>query len=574
MAVSRLPGMAHIPQRYGGASVFFTRFPGSIPLVTVAQMRRLEEEADQQGHTYSHMMELAGRGVAEWVDNHAKRWLGEETGADSLTVLGLVGPGNNGGDTLVALAHLARSGWRAIAYLARQRGEGDELVSRLQQAQGMVLSRETQDLELHRLMELLESAHVVLDGLLGTGARPPLRSPYREILQQVRRKVLQLRVQRAGPPPLVVAVDVPSGVDCDTGAVEEESVIPADVTLTMAAVKMGMVQHPAIAYLGSELFVLDIGLPPTLSAWAGIQREVPTEERVQGLLPSRPRTAHKGTFGTVLVVGGSLRYTGAVYLTGLGAYYAGTGLVTLAVPEPLHPALAGVLPEATWLPLPHREGFLTAEAARMVQDLLAQGRVQAVVLGPGLGMNPDTLAFLDALLPRPGEEAAFSWPAVVVDADALKLLAQLPEWPRRLPWLAVLTPHPGEMAVLTGQTVAEIQRSRIPVAEQFAQQWGHVVVLKGAGTVVAAPDGRTGVLALATAALARAGTGDVLAGLIAGLRAQKLDAYEAALVGTWMHGEAGRLAEDHHGSSVTVLARDVLHALQEVWRQLGEGPIL
>ncbi len=547
-----------------------------IPLVTVEQMRALEAQANERGWTYDDMMEAAGRGLAERVH----LLYGEST---ARTALGLVGSGNNGGDTLVALAYLATWGWQVTAYLARPRAEDDPLVRRVREAGGTVLRAEA-DPERRELHEALGNHDVLLDGLLGTGARPPIKAPLADLMARVKAWTAQFR-------PAVVAVDVPSGTDCDTGQVAEQT-LPADHTVTMAAVKIGMVQLPALTYLG-ELHVVDIGLPDDLPAWKDIHREVPDEDRVRQLLPARPKDAHKGTFGTVLVVAGSVNFTGAAYLAGKAAYRVGAGLVTLAVPHPLHPALAGVFPEATWLLLPHEVGVIAEGAAVVVWEHLQRGRVKALLLGPGFGLERTTEAFLRRLLasgpPRkkarpvgflanehPDTDAhtqdATRWPPIVVDADGLKLLARLEDWSHRLPGPAVLTPHPGEMAVLTGLSTRDIQSRRIEVAERYAREWGHVVVLKGAGTVIAAPDGRTAVLPVATPALARAGTGDVLAGAIAGLLAQGLPPYEAALAGAWLHAAAGLAAAEVLGSTAAVLAGDVLDALVDVLSELEPIP--
>ncbi len=547
-----------------------------IPLVTVAQMRALEAQAHERGWTYDDMMEAAGRGLAERV-----HWLYGET--SSRTALGLVGSGNNGGDTLVALAHLAAWGWEVTAYLARPRPVKDPLVQRVVEAGGVVLRAE-EDREYRHLRESLRAHDVLLDGLLGTGARPPLKEPLATLMARVK---AWLKEEGTA----VVAVDVPSGTDCDTGQVADET-FPADHTVTMAAVKLGMVQLPALSYLG-ELHVVDIGLPEDLPAWKDIRREVPDETRVRELLPPRPPDAHKGTFGTVLVVAGSVNFTGAAYLAGKAAYRVGAGLVTLAVPHPLHSALAGVFPEATWLLLPHELGVIAEDAAPVVWEHLQTGRIKALVLGPGFGLENTTRHFLARLLAsnppkkknrpvgflasessaeqeRSGEEKKdFPWPPMVVDADGLKLLAQLEDGVKALPGTAVLTPHPGEMAVLTGMSVKDIQARRIEVAESYAQKWGHVVVLKGAGTVIAAPDGRTAVLPVATPALARAGTGDVLAGAIGGLLAQGVPPYEAALAGAWLHAVAGQVAAEILGSTAAVLAGDVLDALPEVLSEIA-----
>jgi NAD(P)H-hydrate epimerase len=212
--------------------------------------------------------------------------------------------------------------------------------------------------------------------------------------------------------------------------------------------------------------------------------------------------------------------------------------------------------------LPHRDGFIAAEAAERVLSNLE--KPTALLIGPGFGMQATSQDFLAHLL-SDGQNL----PALVVDADGLKLLAKIPNWAAQLRGPAVLTPHPGEMSILTGLPTGEIQADRVGIAEKYAQMWGHVVVLKGAFTVIAAPDGRTALIPVATPALARAGTGDVLAGLIAGLRAQGLDAFDAASAAAWIHAQAGLHAAVMMGSTAPVLAGDVLIAAIDVLAELG-----
>jgi NAD(P)H-hydrate epimerase len=368
-------------------------------------------------------------------------------------------------------------------------------------------------------------------------------------------------------------------VDCDTGEAAPEA-IPASMTVCMAAIKQGLLRFPAFDLAG-ELMVADIGLAQDLPSWAKGRHHVADGEMIEAFLPARPDDAHKGTFGTALIAAGSINYTGAALLAGKAAYRAGAGLVTLAVPAPLHGTLAGHFPEATWIILPHEMGVIAASAA----DVLAKNldRATAVLLGPGFGLEDATREFIESLLrggasarksagrigfireaDSPEERKATVLPPLVVDADGLKLLAKIEGWPKLLPAGSVLTPHPGEMAVLTGVDKALIQEDRLGVAQKYAAEWGHVVVLKGAFTVIAAPDGQASVVPVATSALARAGTGDVLAGIIVGLRAQGVDAYEAAVAGAWIHAQAGIAAADRIGNTASVLAGDVLEAIPGV----------
>ncbi|HEY3477083.1 MAG TPA: NAD(P)H-hydrate dehydratase, partial [Anaerolineales bacterium] len=523
-------------------------------LVTVSQMQAIEKEADAGGLTYDQMMENAGQGLADVILDIFEDDVESEA-------VGLVGPGNNGGDTLVALTALAAEGWKTRAYLVKRKK--DDLVKRFTEAGGEVLAGEN---VFEQLAEAMGTADVLLDGVLGTGTRLPLKKDVADFLSEVN-DILDGLDALGGP--VVVAVDCPSGVDCDSGQVADET-IAADLTVTMAAVKQGLLKLPAFEYVG-DLEVVDIGLPDDLSSWKELNVEVADADSVAALLPERPIDSHKGTFGTALIAAGSVNYTGAAVLAGEAAYRAGAGLVTLAVPAPVHTALAGRFLEATWILLPHEIGVISSSAAEVLAKHFE--RASALLVGPGFGTENATKEFVENLLegrfltkktaPRIGfvhqeagqkEENQTKLPPLIVDADGLKLLAQTKDWYQKIPAPAVLTPHPGEMAVLTDLSKEMIQESRQQIASQYAKLWGHVVVLKGAFTVIAAPDGRMTVIPVASPALARAGTGDVLAGLIVGLRAQGLGAYEAAVAGTWIHAQAGLYAADDLGTTTSVLA--------------------
>jgi len=540
-----------------------------VKFVSVEEMIAIEKESDAGGHTYPKMMEHAGRGLAEQVRD-AYSHLSEKR------ALGLVGSGNNGGDTLVAFSYLLEWGWETTAYIVRPRPKDDPLVERLREAGGMILTLD-EDTKYKKLRAALKHHTVMLDGVLGTGIKLPLRGDLAEVLKWVRNTLTKM-----DDAPHVVAVDCPSGVDSDTGEVAPEC-IPAELTVTMAAIKRGLLQFPAYNLVGS-LKLVGIGLPKGIKAYNAVKREVISSEWVREVLPVRPLDGHKGTFGTALIVAGSVNYTGAASLAGESAYRMGTGLVTLAVPGPLHSALAGQIPEVTWLLLPHEMGVIQGSAAKIVKDNLE--RVTAMLVGPGFGLEDPTAEFIVQLLgeqaPKKGAQIGFvkstgeeDTPEVtglaplVIDADGLKLLARISNWAEQLPSQAILTPHPGEMAVLTELDIEDIQADRIGVAERFAKKWGHVVVLKGAFTVIAAPNGRTMIVPVASPALARAGSGDVLAGLIVGLRAQGVDAFEAAAAGAWIHAQCGTLAAVMLGSSAAVIAGDMIAALPEVLTELA-----
>jgi len=534
-------------------------------LVTVSQMQAIEKEADASGLTYDQMMENAGQGLADIILDLFIDDVESEA-------VGLVGSGNNGGDTLVALTRLVNEGWKASAYLVKRKK--DDLVKNFVEAGGVVIGGQS----FEEFGKALETADVFLDGVLGTGIKLPLKKDVAEVFSEVNDILASLNQS-----PLVVAVDCPSGLDCDTGEAAEET-IHADLTVTMAAVKQGLLKLPAFEYVG-ELKVVDIGLPDDLPSIKDLKSEVANEDAVSALLPERLLSSHKGTFGTALIAAGSVNYTGAVALAGEAAYRVGAGLVTLAVPAPLHGALAGAIPEVTWILLPHELGVVSENASEVLMKNLE--RVTALLIGPGFGTEATTRQFIENILvgksgskkatARIGfvhqqdekkEEANGNLPPMVVDAGGLKLLAQIKDWYQKLPSPAILTPHPGEMAILTGLTKEEIQENRQEIALKYAKEWGHVVVLKGAFTVIASPEGRMTVIPVASPALARAGTGDVLAGIIVGLRAQGLHAFDAAVAGAWIHAQAGLYAADDLGTTASVLAGDVLDSVSDVLSDL------
>jgi len=548
--------------------------PPVMRVVTVEQMRAIERAADSGGQSYATMMENAGRAVATWIENQ---------GVVEQRVLVLVGPGNNGGDGLVAARHLHQAGASVTVYCWKREVESDENWD-LVRSMGMPVVWASEDKRYARLRRLVARTDWILDALLGTGVARPITGMLREILTVVGKGVARRKGDRAAgtfvrvvtaalarqadSAPIVVAVDTPTGLHCGTGAVDPVTV-RADVTITFAFPKVGQFLFPGAAYVG-ELVIADIGVPAKLSRQ--IDLEVSTPARIQALLPKRPPNAHKGTFGKVMVVAGSANYTGAAYLAASAAMRAGAGLVTLGIAQSLHSIVACKLSEATFLLLPHEMGALVPEAAKVLQDRLDD--YDTLLLGPGLGRDEKTAEFVIRLLALPLAEkkarlgfldpatggprdAQSPLPHLVIDADGLNALSEVRGWAGSLPGSTVLTPHPGEMARLLGITVAEVETDRVGVARRAAREWKTVVVLKGAYTVVASPKGGVCINPFANPALATAGTGDVLAGTIASLLAQGLSPFGAAVAGAYLHGLAGQMVSEEMGPA-GALAGDLL----------------
>jgi hydroxyethylthiazole kinase-like uncharacterized protein yjeF len=625
-------------------------------LVNIEEMRRIEQATDAAGQSYAAMMDMAGRAVSQM----ATALMVREPG---MNVLVLVGPGNNGGDGLVAARYLLEYGHFITVYVWKRDTKGDQNFRELKRRRrGITILWADNDPDWAKLRAEVDKTDLVIDALLGTGAARPIEGKLAELLTVVREEIQARRTPQpeeplppglrppsfplmeafslgmetnrperpadfgddfeddfeddfdeededaddaagsgfAGfptaedeladedeewdeedeeewddedreeellppwPQPPILAVDCPSGLNCDTGALDPAALY-AQLTVTFAYPKWGQMQYPGAGACGL-LAVADIGALPELAD--DVQVESVGPDYVRRWLPARPADAHKGTFGKAMIAGGALNYTGAAYLSGAAALRGGAGLVTLAIPAPLHTALAAALPETTWLLLPGPEGVHSAAGAPKL--LAGLTGYQALLVGPGLTTSDDARAFIEALFSAGGLPKETWAGRTVVDADALNILATLPDWPGRLPPGSILTPHPGEMARLLAATADAVNAARIATARAAAAAWGHVVLLKGAHTVIAAPDGRTAVLPFALPTLATAGSGDVLAGAIVAMLARGLPAYEAAICGAYLHGHAGLLLARVTGMG-GVIAGDILARFGEALRQMQLG---
>ena len=515
-------------------------------ILTTEQMRQVEQDCAKIGIATDVLMENAGKAVAQEV----RQILGD---IKKQRILILIGPGNNGGDGLVAARHLHDWGARVSLYLLSQRPPDDPNLM-LVQERGIPCIEATRVENLDRLDESLSSANAVIDALFGTGKSRPLRGVFLQALDRVS------RAKKKYPGLHLIALDLPSGLNADTGAVDP-ACLYVDNTITLGFPKPGLFNYPGAERVG-KITVVDIGIPTHLAE--GVTTELITNEWVKSVLPQRPLQANKGSFGRVLVVAGSINYIGAAYLACSGAIRVGAGLVTLATATSLQPILASKLTEVTYLPLPesHR-GIISLHAARLVHQELSHYDV--LLLGCGLGQSQSAIRFIKSTLFR----LKPTLPSLVLDADALNTLAKIPNWWQQLTDDAILTPHPGEMARLVGVSVYEVQSDRVGIAKKVAQEWHKTIVLKGAYTVIAAPDGRAKISSIANPGLASAGTGDVLTGAIAGLLAQGLSLFDAAALGVYLHGEAGEMVKSRLGDA-GMIATDLLPVLPLVIKQLKE----
>ena len=510
------------------------------------------------------MMHRAGTSMAHIV---LKRF----SGPGLHQVLGLVGPGNNGGDTLIALSMMQKSGWKSVACLAKERLHDDSLITAFLDAGGEIINYGKDDSQ-ENLIRSIQQSTVILDGILGTGFKLPLREKAAGLLRLIAEFANNAHI---------IAVDCPSGTDCDSGECAAET-LHADMTICMAAIKKGLLKFPAFGLVG-EIIHADIGLLE--NAFDAVENKTLAIDRnwIKKKLPERAPDAHKGVFGKGLVCGGSVNYPGAPLLAAEAAYRVGTGLVCTAIPSAIYDSLVGNLPESIWLMLPSEMGLLDQAAAEVLNPEIE--KYDAVLIGPGLGLDKSTKDFLANLFNSretgkkrrsigflPGElinnQRSNDHKKFVFDADALRIISEFENWHHKIDDEIVITPHPGEMSALTGLSIKEIQENRIEIVKKYAEEWELVIVLKGAGTVISAPKRECVMIPVASPALATAGTGDVLAGMITGLLAQGLDSYDAAVAGAWIHGHAGLYTQRTCGQSASVIASDVVSHIPEVLKNI------
>ncbi|HOV80412.1 MAG TPA: NAD(P)H-hydrate dehydratase [Bacillota bacterium] len=512
-------------------------------VVTAEEMKALDRAAiEQYGIPGLVLMENAGRCVVEVI----RQVLGE---VRDKVITVFIGKGNNGGDGLVIARHLlnAGAGVKVLSLVNPDEIKGDakanlEIWRKMEQK---VFSLHHGDV-INVVRLALMNTDLIVDAIFGTGFRGRAGEKAGRVIEAL---------NGSGKP--IVAVDVPSGLDADTGKVRGPC-IQAAHTVTFALPKLGLILEPGAGYAG-RLHITDISIPSVLVEKTCPQRYLITAGLVKEWLPSRPSAAHKGDFGRVLVVAGSKGMTGAACLAGEAALRAGAGLVTVAVPETLHGIMEAKLTEVMTSPLPDNgSGYLSREAGQKILALLERADVLAI--GPGLSTGPEVVALIKELLP------SIRVP-VVLDADALNAVAGEGGILRRIPAPAVITPHPGELARLMGMTAGEIQEDRIAAAGRAADMWNTVVLLKGARTVIAAPDGAVYINPTGNQGMATGGSGDVLTGVVAALLGQGLEPARAAAAGAYIHGLAGDIAAGEKGMT-GMTAGDILSALPAATREL------
>ncbi|MCZ6679994.1 MAG: NAD(P)H-hydrate dehydratase [Candidatus Poribacteria bacterium] len=512
-------------------------------VVTAQQMRQIDQHTIEDiGIAGVVLMENAGSAVVRAIRRRFP---------DCQHVGVVVGKGNNGGDGLVIARQLALTGQSVQVFLVSppDRFTGDALTN-LQIAQNLNLPivQILSESDLERLKSQIVSCDLIIDAIFGTGLRGAVRGYIGDVIECLNDTTCP-----------IVAVDLPSGLEADTG-MAEGACIQSTYTVTMGLPKRGLLIHPGAALTG-QLEVAEIGFPPSVIDAQDIQVNWTQPADAARWLPPRYTYSHKGTYGRVFVVAGSTGMTGAAALASEAALRVGAGLVTLGTPKSLNAILEIKLTEVTTLPLPETaEGSLALDAKSGILEFIERTS-SILAIGPGLSQHPETVELIHSFL-RENDCP------MVIDADGLNALSQSKELLPSLPPQTVLTPHPGEMTRLIGGTTAEVERDRIGVAQRFAQEYGVMLVLKGAPTVIAGGNGEVWINSTGNPGMATGGMGDVLTGMIAGLMAQEMPSYEAAVLGVYLHGLAGDIAAESVGQH-GLMAGDVLDAVPEAIETCG-----
>ncbi|MBU1240168.1 NAD(P)H-hydrate dehydratase [Myxococcota bacterium] len=502
-------------------------------LVTAKEMRSLDAHAiNNIGIPGIALMELAGAGTARAI---LKRWPGE--GSSFLVV---AGKGNNGGDGYVTARHLTNAGCEVnIVVLGNEESIAGDAKTNLMAAKALKIPivEINSTADILYLEEMFHTADFIIDAIFGTGLDREVTGIPREMISAIN-----------ASPAIKIAIDMPSGLCADTGAVMGDEAIQADLTVTFGYGKIGQFTSPGFSYCG-EIDIVDISLP-------AVSHGRPTcflltDAWIRDHLPFRPRGGHKGTFGHLAIIAGSRGKIGAAIMCSEAAISMGSGLVTLVSPADVQDILMNRLTEAMCAELcaPGVEPSL----ADMDHLMSLTREKDVVVIGPGIPVGEGMFQLLAALIER-------TEVPLIIDADGLNLLARDPSILKKAGAPVIITPHPGEMARLTGKSVEEIQHHRRSTASSFAREHNVYVTLKGARSIIAAPDGRTAINPTGNSGMGTGGSGDVLTGMIGALVAQRSNPFDAMAVGVFLHGRSGDLVAQERGE-LSLRATDLIDYL-------------
>ena len=509
--------------------------------VTNEQMRIAEANADNSGIPFIKLMKNAGEACFSWISRLLD-------GVEGKNFVVLAGRGNNGGDGIVITDLLTGAGATAILVFVQDLPKSDcarQCYSTYEKSIKSCLYVHRKDI----VRRVIESCDAVIDCVYGTGFHGELDGNTREVFG----------IANGDIPGMKISVDVPSGINSDTGEIAEGAFSP-DHTIVLGAMKKGLYSHPAYESCGN-IILTDIGIPRICYESC---EAVLTDDVLREFLPERKPVSNKGNYGRLLNISGSAFYTGAALLSTDAALRMGVGLCTLATPARVINAIAAAVPETTYLPLEQDfDGFINDKSVDMIMLELEKAKYTSVLVGCGLGNRPTTRDLTEIVIKNADH-------TVIIDADGLNSISGNINVLKDSKKSVIVTPHPAEFSRMTGKSVEEIQRDRLSAAKEFSQKYGCVTVLKGVNTVIASPGGESFINTTGNAGLAKGGSGDVLAGMIASLAAQGAEPLYAAALGAYLHGLAADVLAGRVGMT-GLLPRDIPGVLPEITNRQKNG---
>ncbi len=525
-------------------------------ILTPNSMRKSDQDTINAGYPEILLMEAAARGTAEYADEIIKSEIlnldnyynvSERQVKEDISILIFVGKGNNGGDGLAAARFLKSYGYQVEIIMS---AEIDELKSINKINFDLCVYNDInyyqyKNISESEIINKLKQSHFIIDALLGTGINGEVRGNSKKIIELINSTVSKSTKS-------ILAVDIPSGISGKSGEILGTAV-KADYTSTMAAYKRGLLLFPGREYSG-RIKVIDIGIKKNIISKNNDGLRLFTKEDAQRFAPKRKADGHKGTFGRTAILSGSRGMVGAPLLSADAALRSGSGLIYLLLPEEIEESVSVQLNEVLTKAVSSSDGIINSNSLSFILDFTQNMDVLAV--GPGLGNNKETEKVISELLKK------LNMP-LILDADALNSIKDLKILKNSSAEI-LITPHPGEMSRLVNKPIKEINANRIDTARNFASEYGVNIILKGAATVTAAPDGRAFLNNTGTNGMATAGSGDVLTGISASLAAQGMDLFEAASLAVYLHGKAGEFAAAQK-SDFALKAGDIIDSMSEAW---------
>ena len=498
-----------------------------MPLVTASEMKEIDRKAAEVFGTPTHdLMENAGKGLSKVIFKHYP---------DIKRIAIFCGKGNNGGDGLVAARYLSGKAKVVVFLLCRKDEMSGDARANLGKFKGKLFEITTEE-EFKKTISGAAKADIIVDAILGTGLNSNLSGPYRSVVEGINALGKE-----------VVSVDIPSGINSDTGQIMGAAV-KADLTITFGIPKVGLYLFPGMEHSG-KVEVIDIGFPEALTSGEAIKTGIIERSDIAPLFPARQKDTHKGSYGHLLVIAGSRGKTGAAAMASTAALRTGTGLVTLAVPKNLQPIYEIKLIEVMTEPLSEGERWSIGENALGEVLSLAEDK-SAVAIGPGIMPIPAATMVMAELIKE-------LYQPVVIDAGGIDAIISNPDVLKKAKGQRVITPHPGEMGRLLGVSSRDVQADRVGIAKRYAEENNVCVVLKGAHTVIAVPEGNVFINTTGNPGMATAGAGDVLTGMIGGLLAQGFKPELATIAAVYLHGLAGDLIRNEKGE-YGIMATDLI----------------